>query len=235
MASTRLPGKIMLSIKGKPLLQYFAERLKKSGLPLYVATSVDPSNNIIEAFCRKNRINCFRGDERNVLKRYYDCAVQNKLDIIIRITSDCPLIDGKVVKEAAQKYLEFDNENIHYSNCVLLTCPHGMNFEVFSMKLLEDAYQHATEDFDKEHVTPYIIKNKSGKVRLEHYMIDKKAHDYRVTVDTYDDFKLVRKLIEEYRADKMNQAEIIALFEVHPELVLINVPKKPHVWSVGSK
>ncbi|MEK7194230.1 MAG: glycosyltransferase family protein [Patescibacteria group bacterium] len=235
MASTRLPGKLMLSIKGKPLLQYFVERLEKSGIPLYIATSTESNNDIIAGFCEEHDITCFRGDENNILKRYYDCAVEHKLDVIIRITSDCPLSDGAVVKEALETYLAFNDENVHYSNCVELTCPHGMNFEIFSFKLLEEAYKNATDDFDKEHATPYIIKNKSGNVVLKHYTIDKNAHDYRVTVDTYDDFKLMRKLIEEYGADTKNQDEIISIFEAHSELVEMNRPKKPHVWALDKK
>ncbi len=235
MASTRLPGKVMLCIKGKPLLEYFAERLESSGVPLYIATSTEPSNDIIAGFCEEKGIRCFRGDENNVLKRYYDCALENKLDVILRITSDCPLSDGAVIKQAIKTYLDFNDENVHYSNCVELTCPHGMNFEIFSMKLLEDAYKNATEDFDKEHVTPYIIKNKSGNVVLKHYTIDKKAHEYRITVDTYADLLLIRKLIEEYDAHNKNQAEIIEIFEAHPELIQMNIPTKPHVWAKDKK
>ncbi len=233
MKSTRLPGKIMLSIKGNPLLYYFAKRLKQSGVPLYIATSTDPSNDIIEFFAKENKIACFRGDENNVLKRFYDCARENNLDVIIRITSDCPLSDGRMLKDALKKYLSFKDENVHFSNCVELTYPHGMNFEIFSFKLLEEAYKNASTDFQKEHVTPYIIQNISGNVILKHYKRDKDASHYRITVDTYEDFFLIKKLIEEYGADKKNTEEIISIFEKNPKLVEINKPKQAHVWGTG--
>src|SRR3989344_1123807 len=197
MVSTRLPGKVMLPIDGKPMLWYFVENLKKSGIPLYIATSIAPSNDIIETFARENNIAFFRGDENNVLSRYYECAKENNLDVIVRITSDCPLIDGAMIKDAVSRYLAFNNEYVHFSNCVELTYPHGFNFEIFSFKLLEDAYQHAMTDFQKEHVTPYIIQNVSGNVVLKHYTRDKNDSQYRVTVDTNEDFLLVKKLIEE--------------------------------------
>lgn len=233
MASTRLPGKVMLPIGGKPMLWYFVENLKKSGIPIYIATGTEPSNDILEAFARENNIVFFRGDENNVLSRFYECAKENNLDVIVRITSDCPLIDGKMVKEVTSRYLEFNDENVHFSNCVELTYPHGLNFEIFSFKLLEDAYQHASTDFYKEHVTPYIIQNVSGNVVLKHYTRDKNDSHYRVTVDTWEDFLLVKKLIEEYDAQGKTTDEIVLIFEAHPELALINKPKKAHVWGTG--
>lgn len=233
MASTRLPGKIMLAIKGKPLLWYFTERLKSSGVPLYLATSTHPGNDIVAAFGEQHGVTVFRGDEHNVLKRYHDCAKEHSLDVIVRITSDCPLSDGAMIKDAVAKYLALDNEHVHFSNCVTLTYPHGLNFEIFSSKLLVDAYLHATTDFHKEHVTPYIIQNVSGNVVLKDYVREDDASMYRVTVDTYEDFLLIQKLIEEYGADVKNTEEIIAIFKAHPELVEINKPKTEHVWGTG--
>ena len=235
MAGTRLPGKLMLPIKWKPLLWYFKERLKESGIPLYIATSTYGSNDIIAAFAKEEGITVFRGDEDNVLKRYYDCAKENELDVIIRITADCPLSDGVMIKDAVEKYLAFDDDNIHYSNCVEHTYPHGHNFEIFSFKLLEDAYHTATTDFHREHVTPCIIQNISGKVILRHYLREEDASMYRITVDTYEDLVLIQKLIEEYGADTKTTEEIIAIFKAHPELMEINKPKTEHIWGDGRK
>jgi spore coat polysaccharide biosynthesis protein SpsF len=233
MASTRLPGKVMLSIGEKPLLWYFNERLQKSGVPLYLATSTNPNNDIIEAFGKENGVIVFRGDEDNVLKRYYDCAKEHGLDVIVRITSDCPLSDGAMIKEALSVYLAFNDDHVHFSNCVELSYPHGLNFEIFSFKLLEDAYLHATDPFHLEHVTPYIIQNKPGNVVLKHFTRKEDASMYRVTVDTYDDFLLIQKLIEEHSADKKSTEEIIGIFKKHPELVEINRLKGSHVWGNG--
>jgi len=231
MASTRLPGKIMLPILGKPLLSYFVERLEKSGVPLYIATSDDSSNDVVEKFAEENNILYFRGDENNVLKRYYDTAKKFDIDVIVRITSDCPLIDGEMIRDAVKQYLEWNDDNIHFSNVVERTYPHGLNFEIFSLALLEDAYKNAKTDFEKEHVTPYIIKNVSGKVILKHFVREKDASHCRVTVDTKEDFALVKKLIEECRAHTKNTEEIIEIFETHKELADMNTPTKEHVWT----
>lgn len=231
MSSTRLPGKIMLCVAGKPLLQYFSERLKESGVPLYIATTVNPCDDILVDFANEHAISYFRGSEEDVLKRFYECALEYKLDVIVRITSDCPLSDGSMVKDAVAAYLSFDNERIHYSNCVERTYPHGLNFEIFSFALLKEAHGRATTDFQREHVTPYMIQNPEHTVVLKHYVRDKDVSGYRLTVDTYQDVLLVRKLIEEHQAHTKSTEEIIGIFEDHPELARMNVLETPHVWA----
>ena len=233
MGSTRLLGKMMLEIKGKSLLQYHIERLQKSSLPIYVATTDNPADTVIAECASKNGVHFYRGSEDDVLDRYYHCAKKNNLDVIIRVTSDCPLIDGGIIQKAVENYLAFKSNNVHYSCNVKHTLPHGMNFEVFSFLLLEEAHQKARSTFEREHVTPYIIQNISGNVVLKHYTKAKNDSNYRITVDTEEDFLLVKKLIEEYDADKKTMEEIISVFENHPELILINLQKTPHIWGTG--
>lgn len=233
-SSTRLPGKVMLLIKNRPLIDYHIERLRKSGLPIYIASSTNRADDVIENYAKERGIDIFRGNEEDVLARFFDCCRVFNLDIIIRVTSDCPLIDGDLIREAYENYRRMNSEDIHYSCNIKRTYPHGLNFEIFSSKLLYDAYLNANTPFFREHVTPYIIQNIPGYVSLHHFIRNDDASHYRITVDTQSDFDLIKLLIEEHSAHKMSAERIIDLLEHHPELVSIN-KGQTHVWGDGTK
>ncbi len=235
MGSSRLPGKIMLEVKNKPMLQYHIERLQESGIPVFIATTTNPADDAIELFAQKHNISYFRGSESDVLARYYECAKENNLDVIIRATSDSTLNDGTMAKKQLEEYLDFNDENIYYSPNIERTYPHGANFEIFSFKLLEDAYKKATEPFDREHVTPYIIQNKSGNVILKHFKRSGDASAYRITLDYPEDFLLIKELIEKFDAQNKTMEEIIKIYEENPRLVEINIPEQMVVWGDGTK
>jgi spore coat polysaccharide biosynthesis protein SpsF len=222
MSSTRLPGKVLKEIKSQSLLTYHLQRLSLSEIPVYIATSNSSDDDPIEKFARAKNVFFFRGDLYDVLSRYYHCAKEYKLDIIIRVTSDCPLIDGHVIKEALKDYMQFENDEIYYSNCLERSFPRGMDFEIFSFKLLEQAYNNAKEDSDREHVTPYINKNIQGNVIVKHYLAEENNNDLRLTVDMPEDFNLIKELIEKYDCDKKNASEIVNTMRIHPYLKEIN-------------
>lgn len=222
MTSTRLPGKVLMEVEKKSLLKYHLDRLKLSNLPLFIATTINTTDDLLEDFAVKEKINIYRGSENNVLSRYYECAQLNNLEIIIRVTSDCPLIDGILIKEAVSEYIKMGDYNLYYSNCIERTFPRGFDFEIFSFAMLEEAYKHATSTHDLEHVTPYINQNKSGKIKFKHIRNEVDRSDIRITVDTSDDFILIKKLIEEHHADGLSCKEIISLFDHNPELKKIN-------------
>ena len=222
MNSTRLPGKIFIEVRGKPMLKYHVDRLIKSNIPIYLATTSNPDDEKICEFARKEGLPFYRGSEENVLSRYYECAKSNKLDIIIRVTSDCPLIDGTIISHALESYRNMRDLDAYLSNVQERTYPRGFDFEIFSFRLLEDAYYHASAPSDLEHVTPFINKNKSGKVNLKHFKNQKDSKDLRVTLDTPEDLSLIKKIIEEYHADTLSFEEIVGIFENHPELAKIN-------------
>lgn len=215
MTSTRLPGKVMLQASNKSLLQHHIERLQWSGLPIHIATTTNETDTPIVNFCDRFHIPYYRGEEHNVLKRYYECASNQQLDIVIRCTSDCPLIDGRMIKVAVQQYLEWNNENIYYSNCQVRTFPRGFDFEVFSYNALKDAYSNATQQPELEHVTPYINQNKSGKIMLKHFLNAVDESRYSVTVDTPADYTLIKTLIEDFKCGQKSAAEIIAQLKVY--------------------
>lgn len=222
MTSTRLPGKIFKEVKNKSLLQYHIERLKQTGLEVAIATTTNLTDDCVFDFANQHSVKVHRGSENNVLSRYYETAVKFGYDIIIRVTSDCPLIDPHLIRNGLEKYLKFNNPNLYMSVGVERTFARGFDFEIFSFELLEEAYRNATEEADIEHVTPYIWRNRSGKVELYHVKQAENNSGFRITVDTVEDFELIRRLIEEHGADKLSYVEIESILKANPDLVAIN-------------
>ena len=222
MTSTRLPGKVLLPIAGLPLLQYHVNRLRQSDLPLYLAITTNATDDALAAFAAQQRLPCTRGDEQDVLGRYRQCATENELDIIMRVTSDCPLLDGQLLADSVRDYVRQADPRLYVSNVLERTYPRGFDFEIFSRELLEEAFQRATLPGDREHVTPYIHQNRTGQVRFQHVTRQPDRSHYRLTVDTADDFQLIQRLIEEYSAATLSTDALIDLLDKHPELVALN-------------
>lgn len=222
MTSTRLPGKIMLKAAGVPMLKHHINRLKMSGIPLIIATTTNKDDDVIVDFAHAEKLSVHRGDELNVLSRFYECAINHELDVVIRVTSDCPLIDGNLIKQAFEQYQHWGNSRIYYSNCLERTFPRGFDFEIFSFELVKEAFENATADFEKEHVTPYINRNKSGKVEIRHLLAEDDFSHLRITLDAPDDYRLIKTLIEDHHAEQFDYRGIISIFENNPELAKIN-------------
>lgn len=222
MTSTRLPGKVLKQINGKTVLDYHLERLQETGYPVFIATTTNSTDDLIIDFCKKHNLPFYRGDEQNVLSRYYGCAKENGLDVIVRVTSDCPLIAPELVKNGIGIYQKSNDPYLYLSNVIDRTYPRGFDFEVFSFALLERAFEEATKPEDLEHVTPYIHQNRTSDIHFYHYKNTVDRNKYRITLDTPEDFELLRILIEDHQADNLTGQEIIELLDNHPELVAIN-------------
>jgi spore coat polysaccharide biosynthesis protein SpsF len=222
MTSTRLPGKVLLPVGGQPLLQYHVERLQASGFPVYLAITTNATDDPLVAFAEAHHLAYVRGDEHDVLSRYALCAREHALDVIVRVTSDCPLLDGELLGQSIREYLRADDARLYLSNVLERTFPRGFDFEIFSRELLEEAAEHATLLSDREHVTPYIHQNRSGHVRFRHVRRPHDASAYRLTVDTAEDFELIRRLVEEHGAAALPADQLLALLDQHPELVALN-------------
>ena len=185
VGSTRLPEKVLKKICGKTVLELDINRLRKIkniNEIIIATTTLERDNKIVEE-CKKINVKFFRGSEENVLERYYYAAKENNADIVVRITSDCPLIDSKISEEIIQFYLDNIERYDYISNTIDRTYPRGLDTEVFSFKSLEKSIKEATLDRDKEHVTPYIWDNPK-KLRVGQY---KNKIDYstlRWTLDT---------------------------------------------------
>ena len=218
MGSSRLPAKIFKEVGGQPLIHYHLKRLRETGLGVYVATTDRPEDKKVSKYCQEEQVDHFRGSEFDVLERYYHCAHAFELDIIIRVTSDCPLIDPSLIKEGLALYLENGGEELYLSNCVHRYFPRGFDFEIFSFKLLQKAHFEAKKPPEREHVTPFIRE----VADLAHLKADEDNSDLRVTVDTMEDFDLIKVLIEKYQAHLKDENEIIKILRKDKELIKMN-------------
>ena len=222
MGSTRLPGKVMELLDGKnPSLYYTINQLKNSLNvdKIIVATTKLNEDDIIEKISKNNKINCFRGNSENVLERFYECAKKFQLETIVRITADCPLIDPKIVDSFIEIFNSGEYDYVH--NMEPRTFPDGLDAEVFSFKILEEAYKNAKLPSEKEHVTPYFRNNKD-KFRIKNVINKKNMSSYRWTLDYQEDLDLIRNIIKEIKNRPILMNDIISLFNKKPNIFEIN-------------
>jgi glutamate-1-semialdehyde 2,1-aminomutase len=221
MGSTRLPGKVMMKINNTPMIGLLFERLSKSKkiTKIVLATSINVNNNPLERYVNSLNYTVYRGDESNVLDRYYQAAKQENADVVVRITGDCPLIDGGLIDEVITGFINSDAD--YASNREPPTYPDGLDVEVISIKALEEAHKKAKERFQREHVTPYIINSNTYKKFYLKNSKDLSAE--RWTVDEPEDFIIV-KYIFNYFHPKINFSwrKIIELKENNPKLFTAN-------------
>lgn len=198
MGSTRLPGKVMLGLCGKTVLGHVIERVKmvKNIDEIVIATTTKEDDSIIVEEALKYDVKVFRGSEEDVLSRYYYAAKENDADVVVRITSDCPLIDPEIIDEMLSrfKYLYKENKVDYLSNTLERTFPRGLDAEIFSFKILEDAFINAEKYHQREHVTPYIYENANKFKLVGGYQKDIDYSYHRWTLDTEEDFELIRRI-----------------------------------------
>jgi spore coat polysaccharide biosynthesis protein SpsF len=223
MTSSRLPGKVLKLILGKPMLLHQIERLQHSQMidKLIVAISIEESDDGIEQMCLDNNIEVFRGDLDNVLDRFYQCAKPHHPEHIVRLTGDCPLADWEVVDQIIQYHL--DGGHDYTSNCVPPTYPDGLDVEVMKFLALREAWECAKLPSELEHVTPYIRNNPElfSTCNFE-FEIDLSA--YRWTVDEPNDFEFVKEIYAELYLtnQQFKMKDILDLLEEFPHLKEIN-------------
>jgi len=225
MTSTRLSGKVLFEVVGKSLLEHQLERLGyvENADSLVVATSINTTDDEIERLCNRLNVSCFRGSELDVLSRYYEAATYHKADIIVRITADCPVIDPHIVDLAIDFYKKNINVVDFVSNGLDGAYPRGMNVAVFDYKTLESTQANAVKQSDREHVTSYIYTHRD-KYRVYSLPAERHYPEYRFTVDTIEDFLLIKEIIGDlYPGNaKFTLDDIVDLMEARPELAGIN-------------
>jgi len=198
--SKRFPNKILKKINGKTLLQIHIDRVKKAKLlnDIIIASTLKKDDKIIEDLSNKLNINCFRGSELDVLDRFYQSIKNIKPNFIVRLTSDCPLIDPLLIDEIVEK-AKFYNLD-YYSNTLDELYPDGQDIEVISFKSLEYAWKNSKLKSDREHVTPFIIRNSSymgqNLFNSNSHKIIGNYNSIRLTVDEQKDFDVIEIIIK---------------------------------------
>lgn len=225
MGSTRLSGKIMKDIKGRTVLSHVIERVNQSNIidEIIIATTVEERDNVIEDEALKCGAKVYRGSEEDVLSRYYLAAKENNIDIIVRVTSDCPVIDANVIDEIINFYLEekYDIVTNAGSDLSQRTFPRGLDTEVFSYEVLKDAFNNGREKYQREHVTPYIYEQSK---KVHYFKNDVNYSMYRWTLDTEEDFELISEIYNRlYKGTHdFYLQDIVKIFKQEPKLFTIN-------------
>jgi spore coat polysaccharide biosynthesis protein SpsF len=234
MGSTRLPGKVMKDLKGKSVLWHVIERVKqaKNIDQIIIATTTHKRDKIIFDKAKKWGVKAYQGSEEDVLARYYGAANKYEVNTVIRITSDCPLIDPQVIDEIVEYYHNNDYTLVTNAGDDLnkRTYPRGLDTEVFSFDVLEKAYNKAEKKYQREHVTPYIYENYND---ILYYKNNEDLSNYRITLDTKEDFELIKVLYDKLYQGKHDfyLKDIIEVFKKNPEL--ININKKVEQKKLG--
>ena len=192
MGSTRLPGKVLMLLDKKhTTLDYIINQLKHSKLlgKIIIATTNLEEDNVIVDFAKKNKIECFRGETDDVLDRYYNCAEKFSLDTIVRITSDEPFIDPTIVDQIINNFQKIGCD--YASNNLIRTFPAGFDVEVFSKQVLERTWREAKLPSEREHVTPFMKKNKDI---FKQFNLKSSQHIpiFRLTLDRKEDLKILK-------------------------------------------
>ena len=225
ISSSRLWGKILLPGFDKPLLLHIIERLKKSKLleDVIVATSLKDIDDVVFDICKKNKISVFRGHHTDLLSRYYYCAKKFKIGTIVRITSDCPLIDFTLVDKVI-KFFNKDKEVDYVSNIHPPTYPDGYDIEVISFKALKKSFSEAKKNFEREHVTPYIWEN-PNKFKIKNFQnpMNKNLYKkYRLTIDYIEDFYVIFKIYQNLYPKKkfFDLKDILKYLNLNPKILV---------------
>ncbi|MFH1894717.1 MAG: glycosyltransferase family protein [Patescibacteria group bacterium] len=225
MGSARLPGKVLLNIAEKPMLRRVIERVKKASLvnKVIVATSDKKRDDLIKKLCQELKIECFRGSEEDVLNRYYEAAKGQGAKIIVRITSDCPLVDHLIIDKIIKIHLK--NRNDYTANNTENSYPKGLDVEVFNFKSLERANYEAKKNYQREHVTPYFYEH-PDIFKIEILVAEDILNrpKLRFCVDTKEDLIVVRKIYTALLKSKkpINFYNVIKLLDNHQEITKVN-------------
>lgn len=221
MGSSRVLGKVMLPALGKPMLAHQIDRLRqvKHADELVIATTHSLMDDEIANFCDRYGVSCFRGDEYDVLSRYAGAASEYQADVVVRLTSDCPLIDPSVIDRLITCYRENAGERVYVSNTLTRTFPRGMDAEVFSSKLLFEANLKATTRSDREHVTPYLLRNDQNDIVQHNVECAKNLSAYRFTLDYPKDYKQILEILHsglpDYSLDSVMFGAVIRGVDLH--------------------
>jgi len=222
MGSTRLPGKVMLPLLGDPVLTRVMRRAARATTldEVVVATTILPADDAIVGLAAVEGWPVERGSEMDLLDRYLTAARSHAADVIVRITSDCPLIDPGVIDRTVLAFIAAD---VDYASNTLepATYPRGLDVEVVSRAALERAGREDRDPAWREHVTPYLYRHPES-FRLLRVPADDDHADQRWSIDTPEDYELVRRIYEAVGGDDFDWREALAVVEAHPSWSALN-------------
>jgi len=222
MGSTRLPGKVLKDLAGATVLERVVSRLRRCRLvnEVIVATSTEPADDVILTECQRLGTDAFRGSEQDVLDRYYRAAQQARAEVVVRITSDCPLIDPGVSDKTIQAFLT--DRPDYASNALERTYPRGLDTEVMTFGALESARTEARQACQREHVTPFLYQHPE-RFKILSVRGDHDYSQYRWTLDTPEDLEFLRAVYaRSVDQQELTWQDVLNIVEQEPELAEIN-------------
>lgn len=227
--SSRLPGKVMMPLAGKPLLQRMVERVSAASLPgeLIVATTLEPSDNPIRDLCGEIGVNCFSGHATDLLDRHFKAGLEQRADVVVKIPSDCPLIDPAVIDRVIGFWLENRRSYDYVGNLHPATWPDGQDVEVVPMDVLEAAWRNASRNFEREHTTPWIWE-RPERFRIGNVLCDdgiNRSMTHRWTIDYPEDHTFLSRIYEALWSPTgpvFGVGTILDYLDRHPEVAEIN-------------
>ena len=221
MSSTRLPGKVLKTLLSKPVIKHVIDRLLSSKYidQVVVATTHNYEDDKLAEWCKKNHIECFRGDSEDVLLRFYECGKKYEADGIVRVTSDNPLVDPVIIDKTIDLF--YRQKADYGCNNLKKTFPHGLDVEVITKEGLHESHIKATEPFEREHVTQFI-RHRPKKYHLCNLSSDENWHKIRLTLDDETDFQLI-ELVMVLLGEDAGFIALKDLFSKFPSLLKINL------------
>ena len=227
--SSRLPGKILLPLAGRPLLERMVERVRAAAVPaeIVVATTTDPGDDPVAALCAQIDTACFRGHPTDLLDRHYQAGRAASARVVVKIPSDCPLIDPGVIERVIGFYLDHEDDYDFVSNLHPASYPDGNDVEVMAMAALEAAWREATLPLQREHTTPFLWDQperfRVGNVAWERGLDYSMSH--RWTIDYPADYELIRAVYDRlYTPDRpiFGLDDVLTLLEANPDIHHLN-------------
>jgi len=226
--SSRLPNKIFLPLSNAPLLYRMYERVAASKLrgTIIIATTTDKNDDQVEELCKEYQLNCFRGHPTDLLDRHYQAAKLLTADAVVKIPSDCPLIDPNIIDKVLQFYIDNSDKYDFVSNLHPPTYPDGNDVEIMSFEALKDALENAKLELEREHTTPYFWENpdrfRIGNVVWETGLDYSMSH--RFTIDYEKDYNFIKQVYDELYPinNKFTLKDIFYLLERKPDIKKIN-------------
>lgn len=225
--SSRFPQKVLRPLGGRPIFLRLVERVRQAKYAgqVVVATTFMPEDDIIESLCMSIGIECFRGHPTDLLDRHYQAGLAYEADAVVKIPSDCPLVDIGVIDEVIGLYLRHKGDYDYVSNLHPATYPDGNDVEIMSMTALEKAWHEAERDFEREHTTPYIWE-KPDKFTIANvvFKLGNFSMTYRWCLDYPEDYQLIKAIFDELYPTNpfFSVTDILELLNRKPQLMKIN-------------